>query len=57
MADDEIRHLEAAIDFFHQFARAVDHFQHVRTFLVPPDFIGKLPAAPVIGLLDLATHA
>ncbi len=52
VADDQIGHLQPPIDFLHQFAGAVDDFQHVGAFLVPADLVGKPAAAPVVGLLD-----
>jgi len=56
MADDIVNHLQPPVDFLHQIARSVDHFQDVCAFLLVGDFIGKLPATPVLGLLEPAAH-
>jgi len=61
-ADDEvpdhlIHHLQAAIQFLHQLAGAVDHFEHVHALFVPRDLVRQALPAPVFGLLDRAVHA
>src|SRR4030095_5370382 len=56
MTNDQIDHLQAAVDLFHQLAGAVDHFEDVGALLVTADLVGKLAPAPVLGLFGLAVH-
>src|SRR5688572_12470604 len=54
MANHLIADAQAAIDFLHQLARAGDHLEDVRPFFVRTDLVGKLPLAPVLGLVERA---
>ena len=52
-----VDHLEAAIEFLHQLAGAVDHLEDVDALLVAADLVGQACAAPVLGLVDLCRAA
>ena len=57
LADDEVAHLEAAVEFFGQLAGAVEHFEDVRALAVFADAVRQLAAAPVLGPDHLALQA
>src|SRR4051812_37785459 len=54
VADDLIADAQTAIDFLHELAGTRDVLEHIRAFLVRANFVGQLPASPVVGFLELA---
>jgi hypothetical protein len=47
VTDDGVDDLQPAVDLLDQIAAAVDHLEDVDTFLMRPDLVGQLAAAPV----------
>src|SRR5262249_52137562 len=56
LPDDDVHHLQTAIEFLHQLAGAVDRLEDVVALLVPRDLVGEALSAPVVGAGNLAVQ-